>query len=107
MLGASILARLLLRATGKETTVMATAFDTDAFERATDPLLKFFDAKQAKALVAYRGDETLQARIEELADKHSEGQLTQEERAEYEGYVSANKFIAILQAKARKLVDNQ
>ena len=44
-------------------------------------------------------------RIELLAHKSNEGDLTAAERAEYEGYVRANKFIALLQAKARKLLD--
>ena len=55
---------------------------------------------------AYRGDDSLRARIEELASKSTEGELTDSERAEYEGYIQANKFIAILQAKAKKLLDN-
>ena len=40
-----------------------------------------------------------QARIDELADKCTEGELTHEERAEYETYVRAGTFISILQAK--------
>jgi hypothetical protein len=83
---------------------MSTAFDTSAFDRATDPLLRFFTQEQARALVEYRGDESLQTRIDELASKSTEGELTEKERAEYEGYVRANKFIAILQAKARKML---
>ncbi|MEN6495078.1 MAG: hypothetical protein ABFD16_12435 [Thermoguttaceae bacterium] len=81
---------------------MATGFDMAAFERATDGILGFFSIEQAKALAEYRGDTAIQARIEELARKSTEGELTEEERAEYEGYVRANKFIAVLQAKARK-----
>lgn len=83
---------------------MATTFDTAAFERGTDAILKFFTREQAESLVAYRGDEAIQAKIEELARKGTEGELTDQERAEYEGYVKANKFIATLQAKARKLL---
>jgi hypothetical protein len=83
---------------------METAFDTVAFDRGTDPILGFFSEEQARALAAYRGDPSLHARIEELACKSTEGELTDQERAEYEGYVQANKFIAILQAKARKLL---
>jgi hypothetical protein len=45
-----------------------------------------------------------QARIEELAGKSTEGQLTETERAEYAGYVRANKFIAILQRQGRRLI---
>jgi len=36
-----------------------------------------------------------------------EGELTDKELAEYEGYVRANKFVATLQAKARKLLTSR
>ncbi len=81
---------------------MAIGFDTAAFERGTDPLLDILTVEQAKALVAYSGDEVLRATIDELASKNTEGLLTDSERAEYEGYVRANNFMSILQAKARK-----
>lgn len=84
--------------------MVAPAFDTKAFDRATDGLLQFFTRQQAQALVQYRGDETLRHRIEILAERNTEGLLTEAELAEYEGYVRANKFIATLQAKARKLL---
>jgi hypothetical protein len=85
---------------------MAPTIDLMAFDRGTDPILEFFSVDQARALVAYRGDDSLRARIEELAAKCNEGELTGAERAEYEGYIRANNFIAILQAKAKKLLDN-
>jgi hypothetical protein len=53
-----------------------------------------------------RGDDSLKARIEELATKNTEGELTDSERAEYEGYVRANKSLAILQAQAKRLLDH-
>jgi len=81
-----------------------TPIDNVAFERATDPILQFFTPEQARALVYYRGDAGLAAEIESLASKCSAGELTDEELARYQGYVRANKFIAILQAKARKLL---
>jgi hypothetical protein len=83
---------------------MSSAIDTDAFDRGTDPILQFFTVDQAKGIVQYRGDAALQKRIEELSAKANEGELTAEEQAEYEGYVRANKFVAILQSKARKLL---
>ena len=83
---------------------MMATIDADAFDRGTDPILQFFTVDQARGIVQYRGDAALQQRIEELARKANEGELTPEERAEYEGYVRANKFMAILQAKARKLL---
>ena len=83
---------------------MAQVFDTAAFDRATDPLLPFITRDHAEALVAHRGHPPLRNRIDELASKNTEGELTEGERAEYEGYVRANNFLAILQAKARKLL---
>lgn len=56
----------------------------------------------ARRLVALRADEAVQDRIDHLAEKCSEGELSPEERAEYEAYVRAIDFIATLQAKARK-----
>ncbi len=55
-------------------------------------------------IVDFHGDEALQNRIEELAEKANEGELTAEKSAEYQGYAQANKFIAVLRAKARQLL---
>jgi len=84
---------------------MSTTFDTAAFDRGTDPILELLTVEQARRIVAYRADESLQQRIEELAQKCTEGRLREEERAEYEGYVKANKFVALLQAKARRMLE--
>ena len=63
--------------------------------------------EKAEEVVEFRADPELQARIEELASKSTEGQLSEAERAEYAGYVRANKFVAILQRQARQLIDSQ
>jgi hypothetical protein len=83
---------------------MSISYDTHAFDRGTDFLLQILTVQQAESLVAYRGDDSLSSRIDQLAEKSSEGHLSEKEKAEYEGYVRANKFIATLQAKARKLL---
>ncbi|HUG67310.1 MAG TPA: hypothetical protein VMM76_06145 [Pirellulaceae bacterium] len=86
---------------------MSSSIDKNAFDRGVDPALTIvFSSDKARSLVDYRADETLQCRIEELARKCNEGALTEDERSEYEGYVRANNFIAILQAKARKVLAN-
>jgi hypothetical protein len=84
----------------------APVYDTAAFDRGTTPVLRLFSPEQAKQIVQFQGDEQLRLRIDELAAKSSAGTLTAAERAEYEGYVRANKFVAILQAQARKLLAN-
>ena len=60
-----------------------------------------FLARTGGALANFQADESLQRRLEELAEKCSEGDLSEEERAEYSGYVRANNFLSILQSKAR------
>jgi hypothetical protein len=81
---------------------MNPTFDSSAFDRATDPVLRLLPPQQAQKLVEYQPERTLQSRVEQLAAKSNEGELTAEERAEYLGYVQANKFVAILQATARR-----
>jgi hypothetical protein len=55
-------------------------------------------------LVKLRIDRKVQARLDELADKCTEGRLKPAERAEYETYVAALDFITVLQSKARSLL---
>ena len=81
---------------------MSIVSETSAFDRGIDPVIRLLTPEQARAIAEFRGDDCLRARIDELAEKCNEGELTEEERAEYEGYVRANNFVAILQAKARK-----
>ena len=51
-----------------------------------------------------RADPTLQARLDALARKTNEDDLTEEERDEYQAYVEAIDLISILQAKARQIL---
>ena len=67
-------------------------------------MLRIVLPEKAEAVLRFRAAPELQARIEELAGKSTEGELTDAERAEYAGYVRANKFIAILQRQARQLI---
>ena len=83
---------------------MSPTINATAFNRGIDPILQFFTEDQAREIVKYRGDSQLQQRIEELAELANEGELTPADQDEYEGYVQANKFVAILQAKVRKLL---
>jgi hypothetical protein len=58
----------------------------------------------AQRLVALRASEELEPRVHELGQKANEGLLTPKEREEYDAYISANEIIALLQAKARKVL---
>jgi len=82
---------------------MATTSETIAFERGIRPLMEIVLPDKADAVINFRPAPELEARIEELAEKSTEGQLTEDERAEYAGFVRANKFIAILKRQARRV----
>lgn len=70
-------------------------------ERVLEPLSRNLTAEAARVLAAFQLDDTAQARIEELATRNTNGELTPNERAEYEVWVSACDLVAILQSKAR------
>ncbi len=76
----------------------------DAFERGVRPVLRTVLPEKAEAMLRFRAAPELQAWIEDLAGKSTEGQLTETEKAEYAGYVRANKFIAVLQRQAQQLI---
>lgn len=73
-------------------------------DRFLDPFTKCFTTDAAKRVSEWRADPKTQARIDLLADKNTDGELTAAERDEYETYVRAGTFISILQSKARALL---
>jgi len=83
---------------------MQSPSEISAFDRGIRPVMKIVLPEKAEEVVEFRADHELQSRIEELARKSTEGELSDPERAEYAGYARANKFIAILQRQARELI---
>jgi hypothetical protein len=77
---------------------------TQTLDRLFDPVGKTFGVKTAKAIANLRADPDFQAKMEDLAHRCTEGELTPDEKAEYDALVSANNVIAILQAKARAVL---
>jgi predicted restriction endonuclease len=66
-------------------------------ERLLTPVGDCLTPDVARHLVDLHASADVQARLEELADKCTEGQLSAEERAEYETAVAAIEFISVLQ----------
>lgn len=81
---------------------MSTISQPSPLERLLEPLAAGLTSEMARYIAEFRADEAVQRRIEELAEKANEGDLTNEERQEYEEFVDAGTLIAILQSKARK-----
>ena len=63
-----------------------------------------FDASTLNALAKLRLTPKLAARVDRLADKANEGQLTLDERATYDELRAAFHLITRLQAKARSFL---
>jgi len=76
--------------------------NTTTLDRLMEPIVRTFTPEVARALIQFRADPELQARMDELAEKCNEGRLTSEEREEYETNVRFANYLAILQAKARR-----
>ena len=76
-------------------------------DRFLEPVSASLNEEAARKLIGLKADRKAQARVAELAQKCNEGDLTDGERHEYETYVLAGEFVAILQAKARILLARQ
>jgi len=83
---------------------MSTAYENTVLDEVLEPVARCFTPDVARQIVALRTAPTLQSRLDELAGKANEGELTEEEREQYEAYVEAIDLIGILQVKARKIL---
>ena len=74
-------------------------------ERMVDPIGRVLTPEAAKEILEVRADSETQCRIDELAEKCSEGTLTSEERTEYQEFVSLFNLLTLLQARARSILE--
>lgn len=83
---------------------MKTARSDRLLDELVGPLGDCLTPESARRLLALKPDPKLQARVDDLASRHSRGILSSEEQAEYGGYVYFDTFVAILKSKARQLL---
>jgi hypothetical protein len=84
--------------------LMRSSSGARVLERLLGPVTDSLNEEAARKLVGLRADAELQARVDVLARKCNEGELTSAERSEYERYVLVGDLLAILQARARLLL---
>ena len=84
---------------------MARPHENTILDEVLEPVARCFTPDVARQIAALRADPGLQARLDELASKANEGELTPHDREQYEAYVEAIDLISILQEKARKILD--
>ena len=80
---------------------------TGVLSQLLEPVARTMPVKFAEDLATLHAAPEMQKRMDELAEKCTEGRLTPEERAEYEAYVDAIDVISLLQAKARDVPARQ
>jgi hypothetical protein len=78
---------------------------TTILGRLLDPITSSLSPETARQVADFRVDEQTQARIDQLADRCNAGELTPDERREYDQYVSAIDVVTVLQAKARSILE--
>ena len=76
-------------------------------DRLLEPLAGCLSPDSAAKVADLRADETMQTRIDYLAERANDGLLTDDEREEYGGYLHAIDVITVLQAKARSQLGRQ
>jgi hypothetical protein len=86
---------------------MSEIVSNSVLDQILEPFTECFTAEVAQRIVRLQADAKTQARIDELAGKANEGQLSTRERAEYDKFREAFHFITILQAKARGFLERQ
>ena len=59
------------------------------------------DAPSLQAIANFQLDAVTKGRLDELADKANEGQLTGEERTEYQSFIGITEFLGLAQLRAR------
>jgi hypothetical protein len=70
-----------------------------------DPKNGWFTPDAARQIVQWRPDDAVRARIQELGRKANSGELTPGEDAEYEQLIDEGDMIALLQLKARDVLE--
>lgn len=87
---------------------MKSANEATTLDRMLSPSADSMPAEVARWFVGLHADGDLQARVDELADRNTDGIITESELEEYDEYLRACEVIGVLQAKARlALASNQ
>ncbi|MCA9047752.1 MAG: hypothetical protein KDA89_03435, partial [Planctomycetaceae bacterium] len=70
--------------------------------RVLEPVFRTLPPDAARQIVGLTADEELQQKVQSLAQRANEGELTPEQREEYEALIDAGDILATLQALARR-----
>ena len=71
-----------------------------------EPLTEALTPESAGALASFKVSDSIQQRVDTLAEKSNEGTLSDEERCEYETFVKYGNVLSIIKAKAKAVLAN-
>jgi hypothetical protein len=78
-----------------------------SIERILEPITACLTPEVARRIVDVQLDDPLMMeRLEFLREKANEGTLTEQERAEYEGFVEGNDLLMLIKDQARSVLQN-
>lgn len=77
---------------------------TAALDGLLDPLATSLDSSALRQIMEFRVSPEVQARIDYLAQRANDGELTPDEDAEYEALIDGAELITILKLKAKRLL---
>jgi hypothetical protein len=69
-----------------------------------EPLTDALTPDTARLFVDLKAPPSIQARVDELAAKCNEGELSDAERVDYENYVRVGSLFALIKAKAKRVI---
>lgn len=78
---------------------------TSLLEGILGSLTECLDSESARRVAEFRIAPAIQTRVDQLADRANDGQLSDDERAEYEALINAADFVAILKLKAQRQLE--
>jgi hypothetical protein len=70
-------------------------------DKMLDMAAECFDAPTLNALAKLRLSPKLAARVDRLAGRANEGELTPREREEYQAYIQTSEMLSLIQLRAR------
>ena len=83
---------------------MGAMVDQHVLDEVLEPVGSCLTPEVARRIADLRAGAATQARLDQLADKSTQGSLSADEAAEYHTYVTAINFLGILQSKARAIL---
>ena len=71
-------------------------------ESLADTVAACLDAPSLQAIANLQLEPRTRDRLDELADKANEGQLSADERSEYQAFIGVSEFLGLAQLRARQ-----